>query len=252
MSGEQFEALAAPTRRRIYQLLLDRPRSVGELAEQLPVSRPAVSQHLKVLVDARLARVTTVGNRHVYSVDAEGMAALRAAVDEMWDTAMGRFAGFVEREMEDAMEMVQIEPVVKTITVQGEPGVVFELFTSRIDEWWPKQTHSVGGSDADRVAVEPGQGGRIYEVTRDGVEHDWGEITTWQPAARLALTWHPGMAASQSTHLEITFRATAEGTEVTLVHDGWEARGPSGPALRDEYDTGWDVVLGQIPGPTAA
>lgn len=250
MTGDPFEALAAPTRRHIYQLLADRPRSVGELAAQLPVSRPAVSQHLRVLVDARLARLTTVGNRNVYSVDPDGMTALRATVDEMWETAMGRFAGFVQREMEDMMETVQIEPVVKRVTVPGEPGVVFDLFTERIDEWWPKRTHSVGGDHADRVVVAPGAGGRVYEVTDDGVEHDWGEITGWEPAVRLELTWHPGLATSQSTHLEVTFRATAEGTEVTLVHDGWDARGPNGPEVRDDYDTGWDVVLAAIPGTT--
>ncbi|RPI21076.1 MAG: ArsR family transcriptional regulator, partial [Actinobacteria bacterium] len=89
MVDTQLDALAVETRRAIYQMLLERPHSVGELAARLPVSRPAVSQHLKVLVDAELARATTVGNRHVYSADPAGMAALRDWVDQMWDMAMG-------------------------------------------------------------------------------------------------------------------------------------------------------------------
>jgi len=144
--------------------------------------------------------------------------------------------------------------VAKTITVPGEPALVFELFTSRIDEWWPKATHSVGGDDTAVVRVDPGVGGRAFEVTRDGVEHEWGRITAWEPAARIAFTWHPGLAESQSTHVEITFRMSDEGTEVTLVHDGWEARGADWKQMRDNYDTGWDHVLGRIPGsmPVAA
>ena len=254
MVDTQLDALAVETRRTIYRMLLDKPRSVGELAAQLPVSRPAVSQHLKVLVDADLARVTSVGTRHVYSADPEGMAALRDWVDEMWSMAMGSFAGFARRETETKMtqaEATRIEPVVKTITVPGGPGWVFELFTTRIDEWWPKVTHSVGGEDAAVIKVDPGIGGRAYEVTTDGVEHEWGRITAWEPAARIAFTWHPGLPVSQSTHVEITFRTSAEGTEVTLVHDGWEARGADWQEMRDNYDTGWDHVLARIPGSAA-
>jgi DNA-binding transcriptional ArsR family regulator len=97
----QLEALAAETRRVIYPMLLERPRSVGELADQLPVSRPAVSQHLKVLLDAHLVRVVQVGNRRLYSADPNGIRALRDWVDQMWDKAMGNLADLARREMEE-------------------------------------------------------------------------------------------------------------------------------------------------------
>lgn len=84
-------------------MLLERPRSVSEIAADVPVSRPAVSQHLKVLVDAELARVTSVGNRRVYSADPTGVGVLREWVDQLWDMAMGSFAGFAQREMEEKM-----------------------------------------------------------------------------------------------------------------------------------------------------
>ena len=81
-------------------MLLDRPQSVGDLARQLPVSRPAVSQHLRVLLDADLAAVTQVGNRRVYAADPKGMRALRDWFDQMWDKAMNSFAEFARRELE--------------------------------------------------------------------------------------------------------------------------------------------------------
>jgi DNA-binding transcriptional ArsR family regulator len=250
MVETQLEALAVDTRRAIYQLLLERPRSVGELAAELPVSRPAVSQHLKVLVEARLARQAKLGNRHVYSADPEGMGALRGWVDQMWEMALGSFAGFAAREMEREMEQktsARIEPVVKTITVPGSPSQAFDLFTNRIDEWWPKLTHSVAGERAARVLVEPGVGGRIYEITDEGLEHPWGEITVWEQDERIALTWHPGLPTAQSTSLDLGFQADGAATRVTLVHDGWEMRGVNGLEMRDNYDTGWDHVLGMIP-----
>jgi DNA-binding transcriptional ArsR family regulator len=246
MVDAQLDALAVETRRAIYTMLLERPSSVGDIAGRLPVSRPAVSQHLKVLLDADLARVTSVGNRRMYSANPTGMAALRDWVDQMWSMAIKNFAGFAQREME--REMSKIEPVVKVVTVPGETGVVFELFTKRMGEWWPLATHSVGGDDAVDARVDPGVGGRVYEVTRDGVEHDWGRITEWEAGRRIVLDWHAGVPVSQATHVEITFRQTAEGTEMTLVHDGWEARGADAAGMRKSYDGGWDLVLGALPG----
>ena len=100
MVEAQLEALSVETRREIYTMLLERPRSVGDIADHLPVSRPAVSQHLKVLLDADLAQVTNVGTRRVYAANPAGMAALRDWIDRMWDMAMGSFADFARREME--------------------------------------------------------------------------------------------------------------------------------------------------------
>lgn len=253
MVDAQLEALSVETRRSIYTMLLERPRSVGDLADHLPVSRPAVSQHLKVLVDADLARVTNAGNRRIYSANPAGMAALREWIDRMWDMAMGSFADFARREMErDMSNSEKLEPVVKVITVPGSPTVVFELFTNSMAEWWPLESHSIGEKDAVEVRVEPGVGGRVIETTRDGAEHEWALIREWEPGRRLEMDWYPGLPVSQATHLEITFRQTTEGTELTLVHDGWEARGDDAERMRQSYDTGWDLVLGRVPGSVRA
>ena len=93
-------ALADPTRRAIFERLAERPRAVGELARGLPVTRPAVSQHLRVLKDAGLVRERRDGTRHYYSVNGEGLAELRAYFERFWDEAL---AGF-EAAANDAKE----------------------------------------------------------------------------------------------------------------------------------------------------
>jgi DNA-binding transcriptional ArsR family regulator len=99
-NGSQAEALAAladPTRRTIFERLAERPRAVGELARELPVSRPAVSQHLKVLKEAGLVADVPSGTRRVYQVDPEGLATLRAYLDGFWNRALRAFKDAAER-----------------------------------------------------------------------------------------------------------------------------------------------------------
>jgi len=89
-------ALADPTRRAIAERLAEGPAPVGELARFVPVSRPAVSQHLKVLLEAGLVSVTASGNRHLYALDPGGVAALRAYLDRFWGRALQSFKQHVE------------------------------------------------------------------------------------------------------------------------------------------------------------
>lgn len=95
-----FAALAEPTRQTIVEHLGDRPMAVGELAALLPVSRPAVSQHLKVLKDARLVRDEAQGTRRIYSIDPAGLGQIRAWLDRFWDRALAHYAEAAEREEE--------------------------------------------------------------------------------------------------------------------------------------------------------
>jgi DNA-binding transcriptional ArsR family regulator len=86
-----LDALGEPTRRQIFELLRDGPLPVGVVAEQLPVSRPAVSQHLRVLEDAGLVSYRKVGTRRLYKVDPDGVAELRAWIDDFWSEALARY-----------------------------------------------------------------------------------------------------------------------------------------------------------------
>jgi len=91
-----FTALADPTRRVVFERLLAGPQSVGRIARGLPVSRPAVSQHLKVLKEAGLVTDRAEGTRRVYSIDPKGLAAVRRYLDRFWDRALEAFAAEVE------------------------------------------------------------------------------------------------------------------------------------------------------------
>jgi DNA-binding transcriptional ArsR family regulator len=93
-----FDALGDATRRTILEELLQRPSAVGELAERLPVSRPAVSQHLKVLRDAGLVIDQRAGSRRIYQVDPAGIAELRSYLDRFWGLALRSFQSRVEQK----------------------------------------------------------------------------------------------------------------------------------------------------------
>src|SRR5437867_8167755 len=93
-----FAALSDPTRRQVLERLVHKPLSVGELADGLPVSRPAVSQHLKVLKDAGLVRDEANGTRRVYRVDPRGIEAMKSYLDRLWDRALAAFKAAAEKE----------------------------------------------------------------------------------------------------------------------------------------------------------
>jgi DNA-binding transcriptional ArsR family regulator len=95
---DPLDALGDPTRRAVFERLKDGPRAVGELAQGLPVSRPAVSQHLRVLKDAGLVTDERAGTRRLYRIDAAGLAELRAYVEGLWDTALASFKEAAEAD----------------------------------------------------------------------------------------------------------------------------------------------------------
>jgi DNA-binding transcriptional ArsR family regulator len=96
-----LSALADPTRRKVFEKLAKRPQSVGELARALPVSRPAVSQHLAVLKAAGLVKDHAEGARRVYQIDPAGLGPLRAWLDRFWDRTLQSFKAEAERRGED-------------------------------------------------------------------------------------------------------------------------------------------------------
>ena len=95
--GNALSALADPTRRRVFERLKSGPHAVGEIARGMPVSRPAVSQHLKVLKDAGLVADRPEGTRRVYYIDPAGIGVLRKWLDQFWDEALAAFQAEAER-----------------------------------------------------------------------------------------------------------------------------------------------------------
>lgn len=96
-----MDALGDPTRRRIFELLQAGPRAVTEIAAELPVSRPAVSQHLRVLREAGLVSERPEGTRRIYRLDPRGLGEIRAYFDRFWETALASYEATVEREREE-------------------------------------------------------------------------------------------------------------------------------------------------------
>jgi DNA-binding transcriptional ArsR family regulator len=98
---DAWAALGDPSRRAILERLADRPSAVGELASELPISRPAVSQHLKVLKDARLVTDRPAGTRRIYQLDPDGLATLRAELDRFWSKALLAYKEAVEQRAKE-------------------------------------------------------------------------------------------------------------------------------------------------------
>ena len=99
--GNGLAALGDPTRRSIFERIAERPRAVGELAGELPVSRPAVSQHLKVLKDAGLVSDRAEGTRRIYAVDMRGVGTLRVYLEQFWTRSLADFKAAAERRDEE-------------------------------------------------------------------------------------------------------------------------------------------------------
>jgi DNA-binding transcriptional ArsR family regulator len=99
--ADGWTALGDPTRRAIFARLAEHPRAVGELASELPVSRPAVSQHLKVLKEAGLVVDRAAGNRRIYRLDPTGVEALRAQLDSFWNQALATYKALAEQTEEE-------------------------------------------------------------------------------------------------------------------------------------------------------
>jgi DNA-binding transcriptional ArsR family regulator len=99
--ADGWTALGDPTRRAIFERLAAGPCAVGEIASRLPVSRPAVSQHLKVLKEAGLVIDQPAGNRRIYRVDPDGLGKLRAELDQFWNSTLAAYKAAVEQSAEE-------------------------------------------------------------------------------------------------------------------------------------------------------
>ena len=108
-ADEAWSALGEPSRRAIIQCLAERPRAVGELADELPISRPAVSQHLRVLKEAGLVTDHVAGTRRIYRLDPTGVAALRDQLDTYWSRALAGYQDAVASP-DDTEEQHGLEP----------------------------------------------------------------------------------------------------------------------------------------------
>lgn len=138
---------------------------------------------------------------------------------------------------------MSLGPLTLSFEVDCPPAVAFDLWTLRIDTWWPAD-HTATGDDGAEVVLEPRHGGRIYERHRDGSEVEWGEVTLWDPPARLGYLWHLRRDRADATDVVITFVDLDGGrTRVEIVHTGWERLGGDGPVWRERNTAGWQTLV---------
>ena len=136
-----------------------------------------------------------------------------------------------------------IEPIRITFDVAAPAGHAFDVWTSRISQWWPAD-HTVSAEPGLTVVLEQRRGGRIFERTPDGVEHEWGEVTLWEPPTRLAYLWHLRRDRADATEVEIHFIDRGDATtRVEIEHRGWERLGAEGESWRDRNHGGWSTLL---------
>jgi uncharacterized protein YndB with AHSA1/START domain len=136
-----------------------------------------------------------------------------------------------------------IEPIRIELEVAGPARHAFEVWTARISQWWPAD-HTVSAEPGLTVVLEGRPGGRIFERTRDGVEHEWGEVTVWEPPDRLAYLWHLRRDRADATEVEIRFIDCGDATtRVEIEHRGWERLGADGEDWRDRNRGGWATLL---------
>jgi uncharacterized protein YndB with AHSA1/START domain len=135
-----------------------------------------------------------------------------------------------------------VEPIEIQFEVACSPEHAFDTWANRTSAWWPR-SHSMTSAPGLVVTIEPRAGGRIFERTPEGAEHDWGEVLAWEPPNRLAYLWHLGTDRSRATEVDISFTGGASATTVTITHRGWERLGADAPAWRQRNLGGWSGLL---------
>lgn len=136
-----------------------------------------------------------------------------------------------------------IEPIRLGLDLACPPDHAFEVWTGRIGQWWPAD-HTVTGDPDLTIVLEGRPGGRIFERTADGTEHDWGKVTVWEPPRRLVYLWHLKRDPGEATEVEIRFLGRGVGsTRVEIEHRGWERLRTAGEDWRDRNRGGWATLL---------
>lgn len=140
-------------------------------------------------------------------------------------------------------EGLVIEAVHKTVFVDRSVEEAFRIFTEDAVSWWPVETHSIHRTVTE-IVFEGRVGGEVYEVSATGEKAHWARVLEWDPPHRLVLSWEVN-PQSEATEVDLRFVPEGEGTRLDVEHRGWERVVEDAAAKRDDYDTGWDFVLGK-------
>jgi DNA-binding transcriptional ArsR family regulator/uncharacterized protein YndB with AHSA1/START domain len=249
-----WTALGDPTRRAIFERLVEHPRAVTELADELPVSRPAVSQHLKVLRSAGLVVDRQVGKQRIYQVDPDGLAALRAELDRFWNRTLTAYKAVVEKPAKEILMSTQAAATTSaraSIVVEAPIERAFGVFTSEFDSIKPHEHNLLQVPIAETV-LEPRVGGYIYDRGVDGSVCRWSRVLAYDPPHRLVFSWDIGPTwqiepdPAKTSEVEVRFIAEApERTRVEIEHRNLDRHGEGWEGVREgvAHDQGWPLYL---------
>ncbi len=209
---DTLRALADGTRRRILSLVWDREATAGDIAAAFAISRPAVSQHLKVLLDADLVTVRPEGTRRYYRANPASVEAVRSMLDGFWQSSLERLKAVAEAEEQGGDEaMANIGTIQKEIFIKAAPETVFAYLTepSRMSKWMGI-THE--------LEARPG-GAYVVNVTGENIAR--GTYTEIDPPRRVVHTWgweNGEVAPPGSTRVAWDLKPEAGGTRLTMTH----------------------------------
>jgi DNA-binding transcriptional ArsR family regulator/uncharacterized protein YndB with AHSA1/START domain len=249
-----WTALGDPTRRAIFERLIERPRAVTELADELPVSRPAVSQHLKVLRSAGLVVDQQVGKQRIYQVDPDGLALLRAELDRFWNRTLATYKTVVEKPAKEILMSTQAAAttsVLASIVVEAPIERAFQVFTSDFDSIKPRE-HNLLQVEIAQTVLEPRVGGYIYDRGVDGSECRWARVLAYEPPHRLLFSWDIGPTwqiesdPANTSEVEVRFIAeTPDRTRVEVEHRHLDRHGEGWEGVREGVasNEGWPLYL---------
>jgi uncharacterized protein YndB with AHSA1/START domain len=136
-----------------------------------------------------------------------------------------------------------IAPIIQSVTVRAPPARAFDLFTSRMNQWWPARA-TIGKNPFVSIVLEPGAGGQWFERDAEGTETKWGKVLAWDPPERVLLAWQINSQFTYDTdfvtEVEISFTPTAQGgTTVTLEHRNLERFGADAERIAGLLGGGW-------------
>ena len=225
-ASEALDALGDANRRAIVQILSGGGRSVQEIADELPISRPAVSRHLRLLKGAGLVEDRPDGTRHIYELQGDGVQAIRSYFEAVWDNA-ATAVPHRGRETPTGAAAMSDDPLVVEFEVGVPPAEAFDVWTRRCAVWWPP-SHTVSG-DPSAITFESRAGVGSWSRGRDGAEHDWGAGAGLRPPTRVRYLLAP-VASRPRRRPRWSSRSPpcTAGAAVRLEQRGWEKLGDAG------------------------
>jgi hypothetical protein len=142
-------------------------------------------------------------------------------------------------------ETMTVAPVVKSVHVNCGVANAFAVFTRGIGSWWPLDQLALAPGEVKEVVWEEREGGEVYEISRSGERSHWATVLEWEPPAGFTIAWKVDPDALAATEVEVRFAPEGDGTQVVLEHRHWDLLGTGAAETRDNYDGGWEMVLGR-------